>query len=64
MIPYKSYVCGKEVESILVLYSFFSKNTNVSQNTFLGLFVPTGSYVAQVMRMTVSSMFYVLMPLP
>jgi hypothetical protein len=45
------------------LYSF-KKNTNVSKNTFLGLLWPTGSYVASGMRMTVSSMFFVLIPLP
>jgi hypothetical protein len=38
----------------------FSGHTNVSQNNFLGLIWPTGSYVAYGMRMTVSSMFFVL----
>ena len=38
----------------------FLGHTTVSQNTFLGLFWPTGSYVAHGMRMTVSSMFFVL----
>jgi hypothetical protein len=36
----------------------------VSQNTFLGLFWPTGSYVAHGMRMTVLSMFFVLIATP
>jgi hypothetical protein len=44
----------------LVLYSFFLGHTNVSQHTFLGLFWPTSSNVAHGMRMTVSSMFFVL----
>jgi hypothetical protein len=34
------------------------------QDTFLGLFWPTGSYVAHGMRMAVSSMFYVLIVTP
>ncbi len=46
------------------LYSFFLKNTNVSQITFIGLFWPMGSYVALGVKVTFSSMFYVRMPLP
>ncbi len=36
----------------------------MSHNTFLGLFWLTGSYLANGMRMTVSSMFLCLIPLP
>ncbi len=36
----------------------------MSQNTFLDLFVPMGSYIAHGMRMTISSMFYVLIATP
>jgi hypothetical protein len=36
----------------------------VSRNTFLGHFWLTGSYVAHGMRMTVSSMFFVLIVTP
>ncbi len=42
----------------------FLGHTNVSQNTFLGLFWSTGSYIAHGMRMTVSSMFFVLIATP
>jgi hypothetical protein len=37
---------------------FFGGHTNVSQNTFLGLFCPMGSYIGHGMRMTVSSVFF------
>jgi hypothetical protein len=47
----------------LVLYSFFGTHKCVP-NTFLGLFWPTGSYVAHGMRMTVSSMISVLIATP
>jgi hypothetical protein len=48
----------------LVMYSFFLEHTNVSQNTFLGLFWPMGLYISHGMRMTVASMFYVLIATP
>jgi hypothetical protein len=48
----------------LVLYSFVLGHTNMSQNTFLGLYWPTGSYVAHGMRMAISSMFFVLIATP
>jgi hypothetical protein len=42
----------------------FLGHIKVSQNTFLGLFWPTGSYVAHGMRMTVASIFFVLIATP
>jgi hypothetical protein len=48
----------------LVLYSFFVDHTNVSQNTFLGLFWPMCSYVAHGMGMSVFSRFFVLIATP
>ncbi len=47
-----------------MLYFIFLGHTHVSQNTLLGLFWPMGSHVAYGMRMTVSSMFYVLIATP
>jgi hypothetical protein len=54
------YVENGVIPFYLVLYSFLGGHTNVSQNTFLGLFWSTGSYIAHGMRMTVLSMSYVL----
>ncbi len=48
----------------LVLYSFLGGHTNVSQNTYLGLFWPMNSYIGHGMRTTVSSMFFVLIATP
>jgi hypothetical protein len=47
-----------EISSSSVVLLFLGY-MNVSQNTFLGLFWPTGSYLADGMRMTVSTMFFV-----
>ncbi len=43
---------------------FGGGHTNVSQNTSLGLFWPTGFNVAHGMKMFVSSMFFVLIATP
>jgi hypothetical protein len=48
----------------IVLYSSFLEHTNVPQNTFLGLIWPMGLYVDHGMRMTASSMFFVLIATP
>ena len=48
----------------LVLYSFVLGHTNMSQNTFLCLSLTTGSYMAHGMRMTISSMFFMLIATP
>jgi hypothetical protein len=52
------------MESVPSIVHLFGGHTNVSQTTFLNIFWPTGSYVANGVRMTVLSMFYVLIATP
>jgi hypothetical protein len=52
------------VEGLSSVVLLFFKKHECVPSTFLGLFRPTGSYVDCDMRVTASSMFFVLMPLP